>query len=153
MHSADSDPEAVLETGSDAYELGLLLGSGPTVLAPSILLICRDAALSLSVEACLEYLGCSVTLALDGHLGLVSLVEEQPDLVLIDLEQMYGDGLTFLQVLRRSATAPGTPVVGIAGRKPIRSPLPEYFEALDLNRTVSREVHVDELAAVLRELA
>lgn len=67
------------------------------------------------VRAVLEELGASVLTARDGEAGLKAARDEQPDLIVLDVQMPKKDGFTTLVELKQDAATQQIPVVMLTG--------------------------------------
>ena len=82
----------------------------------STILVVDDVALAReSVARLLEFEGFHTMKAQNGRDAWAMMYHERPDLVLLDLMMPEMDGVTFLQMLRRSALWHDLPVVVLTG--------------------------------------
>jgi two-component system, chemotaxis family, chemotaxis protein CheY len=65
-----------------------------------VLVVDDEAIWRSTLSRLLKELGCEVTLAHDGHEGLLKLTEEVPDLVVVDLHMPRVDGQAFVERVR-----------------------------------------------------
>ena len=84
-------------------------------MSPRVLLVDDESNIRRMVGALLESDGFEIVEAPDGHAALARLVEELPDVVLLDLMMPPGpDGLATLEQIRKRA--PQVPVVMMSGK-------------------------------------
>ena len=83
---------------------------------PTILVIDDDALTREAVSRLLEHEGYRTVRAANGKDGWATLYDRTPDLVLLDLMMPQMDGVTFLQLLRRSDRWGSLPVIVLTGR-------------------------------------
>ncbi|HYX82001.1 MAG TPA: response regulator, partial [Gemmatimonadales bacterium] len=84
-------------------------------MSPRVLLVDDEANIRRMVSALLQSDGFETVEAPDGHSAMLRLVEETPDVVLLDLMMPPGpDGLATLEQIRKRA--PHIPVVMMSGK-------------------------------------
>ncbi len=84
-------------------------------MSPRVLLVDDESNIRKMVGALLQSEGYETVEAADGHLALARLVEDSPDVVLLDLMMPPGpDGLATLEQIRKRA--PHVPVVMMSGK-------------------------------------
>ena len=84
-------------------------------MSPRVLLVDDESNIRKMVGALLQSEGYETVEAADGHLALTRLVEDSPDVVLLDLMMPPGpDGLATLEQIRKRA--PHVPVVMMSGK-------------------------------------
>jgi CheY-like chemotaxis protein len=105
-----------------------------------ILVVDDDPAIRQALTECFEELGCSVTVAVDGHDALDALEHcPPPCFVLLDLNMPRLDGEGFARLVRASDCHRCVPIVSMsAGRDRLSSPMnhshvekPFSFESLE----------------------
>ena len=82
-----------------------------------ILIVDDDPVMHLLYLAHLQKQGHQLVVARDGEEGLTKVVEEMPELILLDIVLPGMDGLSFLRELRKSVTKESIPVIVITGLK------------------------------------
>lgn len=112
----------------------------------NILVIEDDSGIRDSIAECLEDEGYRVAYARDGAEGLRRVLEQQPDLIVCDLQMPVMSGHQFLDRLRATPRFERIPVVLMTGTTPapgrpfpvVDAVLPKPFELEELLDTVRR---------------
>lgn len=85
-------------------------------MSPKILVIDDDLFVGKIVSLCLAPVGdFSIRSAFDGRHGVEAAIQEQPELILLDFDLPYLDGLDTLRELRAQPSTQGIPIVAITG--------------------------------------
>ena len=113
-----------------------------------VLLIDDEHEFRAATRAPLERRGFSVSEAPDGLTGLALVIEEQPDVVLLDLRMPRLSGLETLSRIRE--VAPHLPVIVLTGHGRFDDALAGI--RLEIVDFLQKPVHIDELAARIRAL-
>ena len=90
-------------------------------IAARVLIVDDDPTMRLLTAATLEAAGFEVIEASDGDAGLRCFAEQQPDLVLLDVEMPGIDGFEVCRRLRQVADAALLPIVMVTGRDDLAS--------------------------------
>jgi two-component system alkaline phosphatase synthesis response regulator PhoP len=81
-----------------------------------ILVIEDDQNISELIRYNLEAAGYTVSTALDGEMGLMLVMEEKPDLIVLDLMLPKMDGIEICNRIRRSESLGETPIIMLTAR-------------------------------------
>lgn len=76
-----------------------------------VLIIEDDKSLLDMYKTALELNGLSVSEAMDGEIGLISALQEHPDLILLDILMPKMDGLTVMKKLRQDQWGKHVPII------------------------------------------
>lgn len=107
------------------------------VTTKRILLIDDELHIRQIVKACLEALGgWEVVLAASGQEGLVKVVSEKPDAILLDVMMPEMDGLVLLQRLQANPVTQSIPVVFLTGRLSLTEP--QRFQPLGVKGAIAK---------------
>lgn len=118
---------------------------------PKALAVDDDEMFCQFVEAILESIGYTVSVALDGGRG-VSLFEQfQPDLIVTDFDMPILDGLGMVERIRSKAAGAATPVMLLTGHDP--AGLADRALRLGIVTVMRKPVTSDGLVAAVRKLA
>jgi two-component system, cell cycle response regulator len=92
--------------------------------------------------------GYSICTALDGHSGLIAAMDQQPDLILLDVQMPGMDGFDVIKRLKSDARLQGIPVIFLSAENDTR----EKVRGLDLGAVdyVTKPFDVFELRARVR---
>lgn len=92
-------------------------------ISKRVLIIDDDAMIREVVKSCLEDLaGWYVPTASSGAEGLLKVIEEKPDAIVLDMMMPGMDGLTFLQRLRANSETQSIPVILLTAKVEFTDP-------------------------------
>ncbi len=88
----------------------------PELTSKRVLIADDDRALVEILTRRCEQIGLRVTQAFDARSALLSVLEDPPDLVCLDIEMPAGDGLSVCEVLSKDDSASQIPTIILTGR-------------------------------------
>ncbi|MCX7169260.1 MAG: response regulator [Proteobacteria bacterium] len=86
-----------------------------------ILVVDDERSMCMVISAHLEQAGHAVTACTDGALAIRSILDQKPDLVLLDLCMPYIDGFEMLKALRGDPLTRELPVIVVSSRTDLES--------------------------------
>ncbi len=126
-----------------AHSLPLNRERGTDLLQKTILVVDDDEGIRRSLSIRLKSFGYDVALAEDGTSAYQAVVNDGPDLVLLDIGLPKGDGISVLERLTDNPKTYSTPVIVVSGNR-----LPTVrARAFDLGARafIEKPFHPDEL--------
>ena len=118
---------------------------------PKVVLVADDdASIRHAVRLKLAKAGLKVLVAVDGEDALRLALENEPDLVIVDLQMPYMNGYEVCRQMRRSAVLAATPVIVLTAME--QDIDPELAVALGVMRFMTKPFSPRELLATTQEL-
>ncbi len=135
--------------------LSPLLGSRTAKRMPSILIVDDDLTLLELLSVHLSNGGLQVSVAPDAAVALRSIIENPPDLIILDIGLPYLDGMEVLAALKSDPASKHIPVIVLTGHEDPS----EYVQASNLgadgylHKPVDREKLINEIFSRLARQA
>jgi DNA-binding response OmpR family regulator len=117
--------------------------------APTILCIDDDLDIVGAIELRLRGYDVNLVRAFDGMEGFGEAVMCKPDVIVMDLDMPYGDGMTMLECFRRNPDTENTPVIILTGLS--EPTLKQRLLKMGANQFLRKPVRFDELKQELEE--
>jgi DNA-binding response OmpR family regulator len=116
---------------------------------PTILCIDDDLDVLGAIELRLREFDVNLVRAFDGMEGFGEAVTCKPDVIVMDLDMPYGDGMTMLECFRRNSDTERTPVIILTG---LNDPtLKQRILNMGANQFLRKPVRFDDLRRELEQ--
>src|SRR5882724_10699553 len=89
----------------------------PFTRAPTLLCVDDDLDAPGAIELWLRRFDVTLVRAFDGMEGFGEALAHKPDLILMDLDMPYGDGMSMLECFRRNAQTEHIPIIILTGMR------------------------------------
>jgi CheY-like chemotaxis protein len=116
---------------------------------PTVLCIDDDLDVVCAIELRLREYDVNLVRAFDGMEGFGEAVTCKPDVIVMDLDMPYGDGMTMLECLRRNPDTENTPVIILTGLSD--ATLKQRMINLGANQFLRKPVRFDDLKRELEQ--